>query len=157
MASHVCRDDDLPKTIEYSDLFDLDDPSLEAELQLLSLPIADFVDELRRLQQSSDINGGIASPEDTVNGCFTVGKDKHTRTKEKKHTYANVVRTRYGVTGNEPTPESDPLDPCRSPRLQKKLRIAERSPTPPTKQPFGRKPRTPATSGNVAPLKSPLR
>ena len=49
MASHVCRDDDLPKTIEYFDLFDLDDPSLEAELQLLSSPIADYVEELRRL------------------------------------------------------------------------------------------------------------
>ena len=30
MASQVCRDDDVPKTIEHSDLFDLDDPSPEA-------------------------------------------------------------------------------------------------------------------------------
>ena len=35
MASHEPKDDDLPRSIEYSDLFDLDDPALEAELQLL--------------------------------------------------------------------------------------------------------------------------
>ena len=32
MASHEYKDEDLPKSIEYSDLFDLDDPALEAKL-----------------------------------------------------------------------------------------------------------------------------
>ena len=76
MATQVYRDDDLPKSIEYSDLFDLDDPALEAELQLLSTHIADSVNELGRLQRSSDQNGGVASAEDTVASWFTVGKGK---------------------------------------------------------------------------------
>ena len=54
MVDHLYQEEDLPRSIEYSDLFDLDDPALEAELQLLSTPIADSVEELRRLQRSSD-------------------------------------------------------------------------------------------------------
>ena len=73
------------------------------------------------------------------------------------YTYANAVRTRYGVIGNEPTRDSDPLDPRRSPRLQKKVRITERSTTPPDERLRGRVPRTPATSATITPLKSPLR
>lgn len=98
MASHVCQDDDLPRTIEYSDLFDLDDPSLEGKLQLLSSPIANLVEELRRLQQSSDNNGGFASPKDIVNGWFIVRKDEILPTSVKNATYADAVRIRYGFT-----------------------------------------------------------
>lgn len=43
MVDHLYQEDDLPKSIEYSDLFDLDDPALEAELQLLSTPISNNV------------------------------------------------------------------------------------------------------------------
>ena len=83
MVDHVYRDDDLPKSLGYSDLFDLDDPALEAELQLMSTPIADSVEELRRLQKSSDRNGGVASPEEQVDGWFSVGKEKKIHAKSK--------------------------------------------------------------------------
>ena len=123
------------KSIEYSDLFDLDDPALEAELQLLSTPIADSVDELRRLQQSSDENGGVATPEATVASWFTVGKTKTTQTKSKNATYANAVKTRYGVTGAVPTSADDPIAPRQSPRTAKKVRISGRNGTPPISTP----------------------
>ena len=42
----------LPEMVEYADLFELDDPALEAELRLLEEPISESPRELRRLQQS---------------------------------------------------------------------------------------------------------
>ena len=69
MAEHKWnQDDDVRKSIEYSDMFDLDDPSLKAKFQLLSSLIANSVVELRRLQRSSDGNGDVASPKETVDG-----------------------------------------------------------------------------------------
>lgn len=133
MASHEYEDEDLPKSIEYSDLLDLDDPALEAELQLLSTPIADSVDELRRLQQSSDENGGVASPEETVASWFTVGA--------------------------VPTPGEDPLDPRRSPRTQKKVRISGINGTPPVSNslPQPKNAKNPQSSAAVLQRKSAMR
>ena len=50
MAAHVWnQDDDMRQSIEHSNLFDLDDFSLEEKLELLNSPIADLVEEVRRL------------------------------------------------------------------------------------------------------------
>ena len=64
MAARI--EENLPEGIEYSDLFELDDPALEAELQLLEEPISESPQELRRLQQSADENGGVPTPEELV-------------------------------------------------------------------------------------------
>ena len=159
MASHEPKDDDLPRSIEYSDLFDLDDPALEAELQLLSTPIADSVDELRRLQQSSDENGGVATPEATLVSWFTVGKTNITQTKSKNATYANAVKTRYGVTSAVPTYTDDPIAPRQSPRTAKKVRINGRTGTPPisTQPPKTKHATNPQSNTAVPQRKSALR
>ena len=47
MAAKI--DENLPQGIEYSELFELDDPTLEAELQLLEEPTSESPQELRRL------------------------------------------------------------------------------------------------------------
>ena len=75
MAARI--EENLPKGIEYSDLFELDDPALEAELQLLEGPIYESPQELRRLQQSADEKGGVPKPEELVETWFkwTVKKD----------------------------------------------------------------------------------
>ena len=133
MAEHKWnQDDDVRKSIEYSDMFDLDDPSMKAKFQLLSSLIANSVVELRRLQRSSDGNGGVASPKETVDGWIIVGKERIPPNAKKNTTYANVVQTRSGVTGIKPTSESDPLDARRSPRIQNRVRISGRNGTPPS-------------------------
>ena len=49
MAAGVISDEGVLSSLEYSDLFDLDDPALEAELQLMSSQISESVEEMRRL------------------------------------------------------------------------------------------------------------
>ena len=60
MAARI-EEQNLPQGVEYSDLFELDDPALEAKLRLLEEPISEPPRELRRLQQSADFNGGVAT------------------------------------------------------------------------------------------------
>ena len=113
--------------MEYADLFDLDDPALEAELLLLEQPISESPHELRRLQRSSDSNGGIATPEELVESWFKVDdKKRHLNASNKNVTYANAVKTRYGVSS---TPMAkairDPLETRQSPRIAKRVQIVE--------------------------------
>ena len=117
----------LPQGIEYADLFELDDPALEAELQLLEGPISESPRELRRLQQSADINGGVPTPEELVETWFQAdGKKRHPYPTQKYSTYANAVRTRYGVSGPTLAPAlRDPLGIRQSPRIAKKVQFAE--------------------------------
>ena len=91
------RDDTLLHSLEYSDLFSLDDPALEAELMLMSSPIGDSVEELRNVQRASN-------KREETHDWYTVGKGKILPLPIKNKTYANVVKTRYGVTGLVPTP-----------------------------------------------------
>ena len=128
MAQHVFGDCEMPH-FEYQDLFELDDPALEVELLLMEDPISEPPRELRRLQQSADNNGGVATPEEQVESWFCVdGKNKHTPLAKQDKTYANVVKTRFGVTGDVDTPTlRDSMKPRQSPR--KRVQIAEGTPT----------------------------
>ena len=97
MAARI-EDQNLPQVGDYSDLFELDDPALEAELRLLEEPISESPRELRRLQQSADVNGGVATPEELAESWFKVdGKKRHSNPHKKYPTYANAVKTRYHV------------------------------------------------------------
>ena len=126
MAQHVVQDCEMPH-FEYEDLFDLDDPALEAELLLMENPISEPPRELRRLQQSADKNGGVATPEEEVESWFCVdGKNKHKPLAQKDKTYANAVKTRFGVTGEATPTLRDPLEPRHSPR--KRVQIADGTP-----------------------------
>ena len=141
MAARI--DENLPQGIEYSDLFELDDPALEAELQLLEGPISESPQELRRLQQSADQNGGVPTPAELVETWFKVdGKKRHPYQNQKYATYANAVKTRYGVSGSTLVPAlRDPLGIRQSPRIAKRVHFVE--PSAATKMPVS----------HVAPLK----
>ena len=141
--------DDLPQSADFSDLFSLDDPALEAELQLMSSPISDSVGELRRLQQ-------VADQKVEVHDWFTVGKGKTLPLSKNNLTYANAVKTRYGVTGSTPTPEPA-ADVRRSPRVQKRVRFAGTNGTPPPpsgKTTTRQSPGTPSKSPSPRPQKN---
>ena len=117
-------DDTLPHSLEYSNLFSLDDPVLEAELMLMSSPISDSVEELRNVQRASN-------KREETHDWYTVGKGKILPLPIKNKSYANAVKTCYGVTSLAPTPEFDPSSVRRSPRVQKRVRFSAKGNTPP--------------------------
>ena len=141
MAARI-EEQNLPQGVEYSDLFELDDPALEAELRLLEEPISESPRELRRLQQSADFNGGVATPKELVETWFKVdGKKRQPNSNQKYALYANTVKKNYGVSG--PTLAAalrDPLGIRQSPRIAKRVHIveptAEKLPTVPHVNPL---------------------
>ena len=116
MAAHVFNDCDIPHA-SCDDLFDLDDPALEAELLLMENPISESPQELRRRQENADRRSAELTAEDQVNSWFKVdGKHKHRVSSLRGITYANAVKTRSGVTGaTKPTLKSpeQPQPPSR--------------------------------------------
>lgn len=70
----------------------------------MSTPIAEPIQELRELQRSADFKRESVSPKTTVEGWVTGGKEKFIPNRTRNLTYANVVATRYSVTGTPPTP-----------------------------------------------------
>ena len=94
MAARI--DENLPQGTEYSDLFELDDPALEAELQLLEGPISESPQELRRLQQSADQNGGVPTPEELVETWFKVDGKKDIPIKIK-HMHHMLMQSKHDL------------------------------------------------------------
>ena len=118
-------DNTLPEGVEYSDLFELDDPVLEAELQLLEKPIVESPHELRRLQRSADANGGVPTPEELVETWFEVdGKKRHPYQIQKHTSYANAVKTRYGGSTLAPALR-DPMGVWQLARIAKRVHIVD--------------------------------
>ena len=66
-------DDELIRSIQHDDLFDLEDPALEAEIRRMSPPIDETVVQLREMQRVADVARDSMSPEREVEGWFTVG------------------------------------------------------------------------------------
>ena len=109
--------------LEYNDLFDLDDPALEAELQLMENPIHESPRVLRQRQEEADKSHNEMTPMEQVDSWLHVdGKSQRNTATQIGLTYANVVGTRSGVTGGVHTPTS-PGQPQQSPR--KRVQIVE--------------------------------